>query len=422
MAQMFDVVIVGGGTAGVVAALQAAREGCRTLLVERNGQPGGTMSSALIAYPGLFFAWKKQIIAGIGWELVTGCAELAGTELPHFEEQIGMKNHPRYQVRLNPFLYAAFCDEKMSDAGVRRLYHTMVLGIERKEGVWQLDLCSIDGVHAVSARVVIDCTGDASVAGLAGFERNFPEQIQPCTYSCRVSGYDPEQLNYTALAAAADAAVREGKLRYTDIGWNNEGFSEQFVRNFGDNANHLSCTLPSGSEGRSDLEVEARASLLRAYRFLRSCPGLENLKLDFAAAECGVRESATIVGEHQITGEEYRSGFRFPDAVCFAFYPVDLHELTPQGVIPKPLEQGVTPTIPLRALIPRKSRDFLVAGRCLSSDRAANCALRVQAASMASAQAAGAAAVLAVRSGGTPGGVALNALKRLLQQHCAIVP
>ena len=78
MEHHFDIIVIGGGTAGVVAAIQAARAGGKTLLVEKNAIPGGTMTAAGIAFPGLFYAWKKQVIAGIGWELVSEAAAESG--------------------------------------------------------------------------------------------------------------------------------------------------------------------------------------------------------------------------------------------------------------------------------------------------------------------------------------------------------
>ena len=127
-----------------------------------------------------------------------------------------------------------------------------------------------------------------------------------------------------------------------------------------------------------------------------------------------------ILGEVVITLEDYVSGRVFEDAICYAFYPVDLH--TRQGVRPKQLEKGVVPTIPLRALIPRESRSLMIAGRCVSSDRLANSGLRVQAPCMAMGQAAGAAAALAVQGRTTPGNVPPPALRQLLKRHAAIVP
>ena len=111
--------------------------------------------------------------------------------------------------------------------------------------------------------------------------------------------------------------------------------------------------------------------------------------------EVGFRESCRIEGETVITIDDYTSGRVFDDAVCYAFYPVDLHSRS--GVTPRPLARGTVPTVPLRALVPKGSRNIMAAGRCVSSDRLANSGLRVQASCMAMGQAAGATAALAVR-------------------------
>ena len=136
--------------------------------------------------------------------------------------------------------------------------------------------------------------------------------------------------------------------------------------------------------------------------------------------ETGFRESFRIVGETMITVDDYTSGRLFEDAVSNAFYPVDLH--TRDGVKPKPLEPGIVPTIPLRALIPRDSRNIMVAGRSICSDRLANSGLRVQASCMGMGQAAGATAALAAKNGITPLDVSLAEIHELLLEHGAIVP
>jgi hypothetical protein len=136
--------------------------------------------------------------------------------------------------------------------------------------------------------------------------------------------------------------------------------------------------------------------------------------------ETGFRESYRIVGETMITVDDYTSGRMFDDAVCYAFYPVDLHTKT--GVRPAPLKPGTVPTIPLGALVPKDSRNILVAGRCVCSDRLANSGLRVQASCMAMGQAAGVAAALAVQQGTTPRSVPLSQIHQTLKTHGAIVP
>lgn len=136
--------------------------------------------------------------------------------------------------------------------------------------------------------------------------------------------------------------------------------------------------------------------------------------------EASFRESYRIEGETVITVDDYTSGRVFDDAVCYAFYPVDLHTKT--GVRPAPLKRGVVPTIPLSALVPKKSRNIMVAGRCVSSDRLANSGLRVQASCMAMGQVAGVTAALAAVENTTPLQVPLNDIREMLVQHDAIVP
>ena len=136
--------------------------------------------------------------------------------------------------------------------------------------------------------------------------------------------------------------------------------------------------------------------------------------------EAAFRESYRILGEGVVTHEDYVTGRVFEDAVCYAFYPIDLH--TRRGVDPKPLREGIVPTVPLRALVPKDSRNLMAAGRSVSSDRLANSALRVQATCMAMGQAAGAAAALAASRRTTPLQVPFDELRQVLEQNGAIVP
>ena len=143
-------------------------------------------------------------------------------------------------------------------------------------------------------------------------------------------------------------------------------------------------------------------------------------RLTHLQPETGFRESYRIQGETLITVNDYTSGRVFDDAISNAFYPVDLHTKT--GVRPKPLKPGKVPTIPLRALIPKDSRNIIVAGRCVSSDRLANSGLRVQASCMGMGQAAGVAAALAAARGSTPLEIPLADIHGVLKEHGQIIP
>jgi hypothetical protein len=161
--------------------------------------------------------------------------------------------------------------------------------------------------------------------------------------------------------------------------------------------------------------VAGRKSLLKQLREQKG-----NARLVHMQPETAHRESYRIQGETVITVADYTTGRVFKDALCYAFYPVDLHG--PTGVQPKPLANGTVPTIPLGALIPKDSRNIMVAGRCVSSDRLANSGLRVQASCMAMGQAAGATAALAATEDATPLKVPLSKIRETLLKHGAIVP
>jgi hypothetical protein len=145
-------------------------------------------------------------------------------------------------------------------------------------------------------------------------------------------------------------------------------------------------------------------------RFLQQEPALALMKIERLQPEAGIRETYRIVGETVVTEADYEGGRVFADAVAHSFYPIDLH--FEGGVKPKHLPEGVVPTVPRGALIPKGSRNLLVAGRCVSSDRLANSALRVQASCMGMGQAAGANAALAAQAGVSPAGAAGGAAPR----------
>lgn len=417
--ESFDILVAGAGTAGVCAAIQAARAGASVCLVEKNGIPGGTITAAGIAYPGIFHAWGKQVIAGIGWELVERTRQESRDPLPNLCDT-NLNEHWRYQVQIDPVIFAALCDEEFEKAGVTVKYHTMIGAAETAADGIGLTLCGKDGLYPVFARRVIDCTGDANLSKLLGAELRTSDPCQPGTLCVYAIGYDPEKLDIDALRTAFEEAAARGEVSCEDTGWSN-GFNPHFLFSRGNNSNHISGINAADSAGRTRIEIAGRASLLRLYRFLKKQPGLEKLEFKLNAAECGVRETRTIVGLETVTAEEYAAGKKYKDAVSHAFYPIDLHDAK-VGLDKRNLAPGIVPTVPRGALIPRNTRHLLAAGRILSSDRLANSALRVQATCMATGQAAGALAALSVRLGVPAEKIPMSELRRLLEANQAIVP
>ena len=371
-----DVLIVGGGTAGTITAIQTARAGAKTVLVERGSQLGGTTTTGGVSFPGLFDAWGKQIIAGIGWELVKQAVELDKGSLPDFSTI--PQRHWMNQVQVNQFVYALLAEEACVKAGVAIAYYESPLSVAKTADGWTVETVGPGTRRQVTCKQIVDCTGGAGVVGMLGLPRLREKETQPGSLLYKLGGVHPvgrKQLD-RLYVHGADSST--------------------------------SVTLTRAN-------MDGRTSLLKKLRAQKGTSRLVHMQ-----PETAHRESYRIQGETVITVDDYTSGRVFKDAVCYAFYPVDIH--TRGGVNPKPLARGTVPTIPLSALIPKGSRNIIVAGRCVSSDRLANSGLRVQASCMAMGQAAGATAALAAKTGTTPLDVPLTEIHRLLAEHGAIIP
>ncbi|RCK68751.1 FAD-dependent oxidoreductase [Desertihabitans brevis] len=417
MRQHYDVVVVGGGPAGWPAAIQAALLGASTLLVEKNGALGGTTTVAGVALPGLFHAWGRQIIGGIGWQVVLRSVQEAGGALPDFSDW--RQRHWRLQVPVVPGVLAALIDDAVVGSGADLLLHTMVGAAHWDGSVWRLTLATKEGLRPLTADVVVDCTGEADVVALAGVPRRTNEHRQPGTIMFRLEGYDLAALDTDALQRAHDAAVARGDLLPADLAHKSVA---AFLRAHGENATHVVGVQGGTSADRTATELAGRRLLLRVLRFLRAQPGLEEVGLAAWATETGVRESWSIDGHVTITSHDYVTGRRWPDALSHSFYPIDVHRPDGAGIDIRPLPYGTLPTIPRRALVPRGSQRLLVAGRAISGDQEAASAFRVQASSMAMGQAAGALAARAAATGADVLEVPLEDVWAQLRRHGAIVP
>lgn len=420
----FDVAVIGGGPSGLTAAVQAARAGARTLLVEKSGILGGTTTLAGVNAPGIFHAWGHQIIRGIGWEWVEQTQRFTGQQIPDFSAPENRNlRHWQSCFKINVPVYAALADRLVINAGVELWLHTMLAETfySQSDKTWLLRVCQKDGLKSLKAKVLIDCTGDANAVALAGFGVRRPDMLQPGTLIFRASGYDVESLDLPALEAAFLRAVGEGAMERSDF-YVAEKPVSCFLRNRGVNAMHVTKIDATTSEGKTEAELRARATLLRIVRFLRTQPGLANFAIEHMSSECGIRETVTIDGELCITGDDYASGRVWGDSLCHSFFPIDIHNSNGGGVDTRPLAEGILPTIPLRSQLPRGSLRLIVAGRTICSDREANSALRVQATAMATGQVAGATAALAAARDCDLRDVRLAAIRELLAAHGAIVP
>lgn len=409
-----DVLVLGGGTAGCFAAIAAASGGAATMLIEKNGILGGTMTAGRVNFPGLFFAWGKQIISGPCWEAILRCRQYGGAKIPRISYH--PKNHWEEQILLDIFTYSCVLDKMCAESGVEVLLHTMAAQVEETDEGVTVTVAAKEGLLTIKAAVLIDATGDADGVRLAGFPCTKSSVLQPATLINDVAGYDSRALDEQALTEYMQKEVRRGRIFLEDT----QGGSLYRQLCSGRLSMHIPCREAETSRGKTDLEILARKTLFRILTCLKGFPGLENIVVTSCGVECGVRETCRIVGETTVTAEEYLAGKFYKDALCYCFYPIDLHQ--PTGIKQQFLQEGVVPTLPYRAMLPKRTRFILAAGRCVSSDTDANSALRVQAVCMASGQAAGAAAAIAAKSRRLLLQVPVEEIRQALKKIGAIVP
>lgn len=402
-----DVLVVGGGTAGVFAAISAARTGAKTLLIDKNNILGGTITVANVNFPGLFHAWGKQIIAGPCWESIERTVKLGGATLPKIEYR--PKGHWVEQIRLNRFIYTAVLFDMCEESGVELLLNSMISSVDEEEN----GICAIvtvkTGMIQVKAKKLIDATGDANSVQQAGYGVQKSKVQQPATLQNSISGYDIEKVDMDQLKESFENADFPEYISADTLIW--------YLREYNLNL-HIPCKDADTSSGRTRVEREAYALMLKFYSFYKNIRGLENLSINFVAEETGVRETNRIIGIHTITADEYINGKMYDDAVCYSFYPIDLHVMN--GVKQRFHKENIVPKIPYRALVPKDSKHIICAGRCISSDTYANSAIRVQATCMATGQVAGCAAAIACKDETMLKDISLDKLRESLLKIGAI--
>lgn len=380
----YDVVVIGGGTAGAFAAIAAAQTGAAVLLLEKNSMLGGTMTVCDVSVPGLFFAWGRQVIGGPCWEVLKKTAEHGGARLP--EISFCPRHHWEEQIPFHKLIYLHFLNEQCRQSGVEILTNAMLSDLCLRNGLTELLVTCKEGLYRLRTKTCIDATGDANVVSMSGLRVVKSAIQQPATLINRISGYELRDVRPAEIEKAFSAAdfpyYVTPELLFSWL--------ERHIIDL-----HIPCENADTSLGKTQVNLRAVSDLFEVCRFYRKIKGLENLTVDFVSADTGIRESNRIVGEYEITADDYITGRFFVDSVCYAFYPIDLHVM--DGIQQKYHAENVVAKVPYRALIPKGAQNILCAGRCISSDTLANSGLRVEAVCMATGQAAGCAAALAVK-------------------------
>jgi hypothetical protein len=445
MGGRYDVAIAGGGIAGALAACAAARTGARTLLVERLGHVGGTLVSCLVGPMMTFHCKDEQIIRGLPGELVERLVG-EGWSPGHMADSSG------YTHSVTPFDSEGMkltLETMVLDSGAEILYDTCIYGARAEGGeVEEVLAAARSGALRLRSRVFVDATGDAALSAFAGFPIARPEAYQPATMVFKMAGVDipaikaymrarPEEFPRIAgKAGIADSAPRlalcgfvetlkkakargEYSIERDDLLFFESNVPGEVVVN----TTRVFVRDPLDPEDYSRLALEGRRQARELAAFLKArVPGFAAARLVASGEEIGIRNSRQIEGEYVLSDDDLLLSRRMPDAIAHSAYPIDVHSSTGGGTDSRFLPDGCYYDIPYRCLIPRGSRNLLVAGRCVSATFAAQASIRLSPSAGAMGQAAGTAASIAARRGLPVAAIDTGELRNELRNQGAWLP
>jgi hypothetical protein len=449
-----DVVVVGGGPAGVGAAIAAARNGANTVLVERYGHLGGMATGGLvILIPHLSDGSKKQQIAGICQEMIGRLDSMGAAIHPKYED-LGSRNQKlvkywqdylffvvggrlRLSVLVDPEILKCVLNDMMEEAEVTLFLHSWSTNaLVEKNEVRGVIFESKSGRQAILSKVVIDTTGDGDIFASAGAP--FDSKLDPKARISRlalvfqIANVDIKKFSWFAKKEEQ----RYGELMYElerlggfslvlrgpreDVVWVNNYFPKwvpdymkSFVTESAGEASEKNFLSALSFEDLTWVEVNARKGMLITYDFFKKyVPGFEKSFIMNVAPQVGTRGSRRLLGEYIVTEKDIRTGTVHEDTIALC----------------PPIDGNVSPEhphmcIPYRSLLPRKVEKLLVAGRCFSSDLIANDALNIIPFCVAMGQAAGTAAGMAVKADISPRNVDIRLLQhRLMDQNVVLPP
>lgn len=415
-----DVVVAGGGMSGVIAAVAAARQGVRTILVERYACLGGV---AVMGLPiqGYCSDTGEQIVMGIPEEFRQRMIEKGGA-VDYF---IPCKMHNPYFC-VEPETVKIVCQEMLLDAGVTVLLDTMVVEtIGTKEHLDAVIIEGKSGRQAITAKTFIDATGDADLVVRMGapWFMSKVDELQANTLGIILTNVDkkkfqkhleedPENFDLYPLLpreqiAGSDYFIMAGLTKTAEKAAREKRFKNLYgMVNFVAlpredevyvNSVHVSGYNPCDTVELSEMEMEGRSQVEMVVEFMRSyVPGFEEAKIVTTGPWIGVRESRIIAGEECLTLDAVKEG-KIPDnTIALGGYPYDFHQKDSND---KKVHFYKIPAygIPYGCLIPKGTSNVFVAGKTISATREAMCSSRVMAQCMAEGQAAGTAAALCVK-------------------------
>lgn len=413
----YDVVVCGGGPAGWVAAVAAARTGAKTAMIEQYGFAGGMATAGLVLPISVFTYHGELVCGGIPWEFVKRMESENGAQV---EQPLGNVAH-------DPEIYKITAQRMLLEAGVELHYHCTITGCRQEGGhLTHVIMDTRSGPCALETKYVIDATGDGAICQYMGVpmqqERTYP--MQPASLIFCLGGVDTDQvpqahhnlqgvnMHHLPIQNALREMIEAG-VDVPQFGgpWFCHIMRKGFVLV---NATRASADMTDHREATA-AECGLREDAFRLTELIRAAdPAFANCYLAYTASLAGTRETRHIQGAHVLTGEEYLQRVHFADSIARSCHPIDIHSATDD-------EQSVTflpdaAYIPYRSMIVPSFDNLIVPSRCLSADQTASASIRVQAPIMCLGQAAGVAAAMCVQRQISVHDVDVAALQAVLRE------
>ena len=421
----YDVVVCGGGCAGLTAAISAARCKMKVALIERYGFFGGTATAGYVVPMSGFFFEGKRVVGGIAWELVSRLERLGAA----------LVEYPKGHVSYDPEYYKLIAEEMLTEAGVD-LYTNSYISDCVTEGnrLTSVIIESKNGSEAISADCFIDATGDGDVFRLSGCEF-LPEkksEVQPLSL-CFVltgvdvttpllrdcihhNGFEGKNSKNTEIAAFLSSLYNEGKAPKFGGPWFNtllcgDALSVNVTRAEADATDRASY---------SEAERQLRRDMFKIVSLLRErYPEFKSCKIVSSGINAGIRESRRIKGLYTVSAEDFQSGKVFECPVAHAAHPMDIHSSKDEKQVLIYLKRDAF--VPYETMIGDRITNLIAAGRCISAEDGPYASLRVQATLMSIGECAGIAASLCAANGVSVSDLPRDLLCRMIKERGVVL-
>ena len=388
----YDLIVVGGGFAGVASAISASRQGASVLLIEKSNCLGGSATNCLVNP----FMPNSTNINGNEFDLSSGIFK-------EILERLGERNALLWNSHFLEEELKYLLNEMMLENKVDLLFHSYLTRVN-KEGqrIKSIVLATISGEITLNAKFFIDATGDGQLAYLSGCDyllgRERDNLTQPMTLCFRVGNVDTDKFYKSLDKLQGEYKKAQEKGEIINPRENILVFSTPIKNVLHFNTTRVVMKNPTSIFEKTEAEIIARKQVHQLYAFIKKhADGMENAFLMSTAQEIGVRESRKVLGEYTLTEKDLLSLTKFDDGVVACNYDMDIHSPEGEGTSHHYFKNGEYYTIPYRAFIPKGINNMLISGRCISSDQGAQASFRIMPTVASIGEATGTAIGIAVR-------------------------